>query len=119
MKVFFLFFWNKATFHFLVEFLSFFHLLSLGRFWQFWVVSSRFGADFAALAMANTMPKLHLKSYNLKTFEPYIRTFHAAFHLKLTNGFYLYFKSNVHWWIIASVETCLEQHKVVLASIDV
>jgi hypothetical protein len=38
-----------------LDFLWYFKVLSLGRFWQFW-------AEFAPLAMADSMPKDHLKS---------------------------------------------------------
>jgi succinate-acetate transporter protein len=68
---------------------------NFGSFGQIW-------ANFVALAVADSMPELHIAS-----------------HLKATNGLYLHFKFQVHWRIIASTAACPKQQKAKTYSIDV
>jgi hypothetical protein len=53
---------EKPKSQFLVEFQSFLNKLSMGRFLAILGSYSQFWADFAALAMADSIPELHLIS---------------------------------------------------------
>jgi hypothetical protein len=105
------YFWKTLKSRFLVVFQSFVFgqiLANFGSFEQFWAV-------FAALTVADSMPKLGWNLKNFIAFEPWAQMLHVASHWKATIHIYILKKFQKIQKIIAFTAACPKMQEAVLA----